>query len=29
MRDVLGASPELFERFKKFIGFTEEDELGK
>jgi len=28
VRDVLSGQPELFERFKKFIGFTNEDELG-
>jgi len=28
VREILGLYPDLFERFKGFIGFTEEDELG-
>jgi hypothetical protein len=28
VRDVFAGEPELFERFKKFIGFTSDDELG-
>ena len=28
VREILGLYPDLFERFKRFIGFTEEDELG-
>jgi hypothetical protein len=28
VRDVFAGQPELFERFKKFIGFTSDDELG-